>query len=107
MSCLHESSRALPDLSSLAGLKVEYLPPHLQAWEDGGRKSFSAHQVPARARVRLTGLQPKFAHLNGRGGTVARVDLAQLMYTVTLDEAMENGKRNVRFPEGNLEPEAA
>ena len=50
------SLTALPDLSSLAGLKVEGLPRHLQAWEEGGRKSLT---VPIKfqpgARVRITG----------------------------------------------------
>ena len=91
----------------LAGLEVNGLPDHLQAWEDGGRKSFS---VPIKfrpgARVRITGLT-NFAHLNGRGGTVARIDLATLKYAVTLDEAMDNGKRDVSVTEDKLEPEAA
>ena len=56
--------------------------------------------------MRLTGLA-KFAHLNGRGGTVARIDLATLKYAVTLDEAMDNGQRGVNVLEGKLEPEAA
>ena len=59
--------------------------------------------------MRLTGLQnAKFAYLNGRGGTVARVDLATLKYAVTLDEAMdESGRRDVSVTEDKLEPEAA
>ena len=60
--------------------------------------------------MRLTGLQnAKFAHLNGRGATVARVvDPAQLKYAVALDEAMdESGRRDVGVTEDKLEPEAA
>ena len=97
---------SMPDLSSLAGLKVNGLPRHLQAWEDGGRKSFSACRFQPGARVRLTGLVNS-AHLNGRGGTVGRVDFATLKYTVTLDEAMdESGRRVVGVTEDKLEPEA-
>ena len=48
--------------------------------------------------------QQKFAFLNGRGGTVARVE-GQLKYVVTLDEAMDNGERDVRVPESKLEAE--
>ena len=59
--------------------------------------------------MRLTGLQnAKFAHLNGRGGTVGRVDLATLKYAVPLDEAVdESGRRDVGVTEDKLEPEAA
>ena len=56
--------------------------------------------------MRLTGLVNS-AHLNGRGGTVARVDLATLKYAVALDEAMDNGKRDLNVPEDKLEPEPA
>ena len=35
----------MPDLSALSGLEVKRLPPHLQPWEDGGRKAYAA---PAR-----------------------------------------------------------
>ena len=105
------SLTALPDLSSLAGLKVEGLPQHLQAWEDGGRKSFS---VPIKfqpgARVRLTGLTDEQAHLNGRGGTVVRASMrafpANIAYVVTFDQALrDGGEREIWIPEGYLEPE--
>ena len=67
------------------------------------------HRFQPGARVRIKGIQNnKFAHLNGRGATVARVvDPVQLKYGVTLDEAMDNGQRDVKVGKGNLEPEAA
>jgi len=105
-----DSLAALPDLSSLAGLKVKDLPRHLQAWEDGGRKSFALSiRFQPGTRVRIKGVQnAKFAYLIGRGGTVAHVDLATLKYIVTLDEAMdESGRRDVSVTEDKLEPEAA
>ena len=81
----------------------------LEAWEDGGSESFSACRFKPGARVRIKGIQNnKYAHLNGRGATVARVvDAVKLKYAVNLDEAMENGQRDVSVGEGNLEPEEA
>ena len=94
----------LPDLSSLTDLKVEGLPKHLQPWEDGGRKRFSiAIKFPPGARVRLTGLTGGPAHLNGRSATIKSYNHGKGTYSITLDEAMKNGKREVTVSEGNLE----
>ena len=63
-------------------------------------------QRVAGARVRITGIQnAKFSYLNGRSGAVKAVDPIKGKYTITLDEAMENGKREVGVSEGNLEAE--
>ena len=48
----------------------------------------------------------KRAHLNGRCGTVARVeDPVKRKYTVTLDEAMDDGDRELKVSEDRLLPE--
>ena len=99
------SLASMPDLSSLTDLKLEGLPKHLQPWEDGGRKRFSiAAKFPPGARVRLTALTSS-AHLNGRSATVKAFNPGEGKYTITLDEAKENGRRDVEVSEGNLEAE--
>ena len=55
--------------------------------------------------MRLTGLPDRTAHLNGRSATVKSFNPGKGKYIITLDEAMENGKRDVTVSEGNLEAE--
>ena len=100
-----ESLTALHDLSCLANLRVIGLPRDLQAWGDGGRKSFS---VPFRfqpgTRVRLTGLPDERAHLTGRCGIVVRAIASE--YLINLDEALDDGQCEPGFMPGYLEPES-
>ena len=55
--------------------------------------------------MRLTGLPDRTAYLNGRSATVKAYNHVEGKYIITLDEAMENGKRDLEVSEGNLEAE--